>query len=449
MLKPKNIIIIGGNASGPAAAAKAKRTNPDAEVIMFEQGEFISTGTCELPYVVSGDICCYKELVFFSPESFQQEKGVKVYIRHRVEEINRSEKSITVRDLDQNKLLTFSYDKLVLATGSRARKLPWLPSEPENVFCLKTVRDLISIRMFIKENSPKSAVIIGSGYIGLEMADSFSRIGCSVTLVEKDKLPLPSAEPEIQYLILELLKEKGIEFYGNTPEMRHFTEGSRLKAFDIEGRRVEPGLVLAAAGFIPETSLAVKSRLELGPSGAIRVDNKLRTSDQNIYASGDNIEVMEKITGRPVYLPLATIAQKAGHIAGENAAGGNMFMKPVIKNAAVKIFDRSYVSVGLTLQEALKSGFKAAFVHDVVPDLVKVMPGSQKVFGKLVYDRNSWRILGASFLGGSEVTGYGDLISSFIHSGLDARLLGEMYYNYTPPLSPFVHLLSVLGRKIR
>ncbi|MGE5353821.1 MAG: FAD-dependent oxidoreductase [Acidobacteriota bacterium] len=449
MIKPKNIIIIGGNAAGPAAAAKARRTNPEAEVIMFEEGEFISTGTCELPYVVAGDICCYKNLVFYTPETFFEEKGVKVYIRHRVEEIDRFQRVITVRNLEENRTLQFSYDKLILATGSTARKLPWLSSDLENVFRLKTIRDLISIRMFLKEKGGKSVVIIGAGYIGLEMAEAFQRAGLSVTLVEKDSLPLPSSEVEIQYLMLETLKEKGIDFYGGISEMKHVAEGSRLKSFRIEGREVEADLVLVSAGFIPNTSLAVKSKLELGRTGAIKVDNRLRTSDQHIYAAGDGIEVTEKVTGKPVYLPLATIAHNTGHIAGENAAGGNRFMKPVIKNIAVKVFDRAYASVGLTLQEAIKSGFKARAVHEVLPNLVKVMPESEKVFGKIVYDMNSFKILGASFLGGKEVTGYSDLISSFIHTGTDVRTLGELYYNYTPPLSPFINLLSVLGRKVR
>ncbi|HEX2865861.1 MAG TPA: FAD-dependent oxidoreductase [Ignavibacteriales bacterium] len=449
MIKPKNIIIIGGNASGPAAAAKAKRTCPEAEVIMFEEGEFISTGTCELPYVVAGDICCYKNLVFYSPESFFQEKGVKVFVRHRVEEINRMDKTVTVRNLEEGKLLQFSYDRLILATGSTARKLSYIPDDLENVFRLKTVRDLVSIRMFIKEHGLKSAVIIGSGYIGLEMAESFNRIGCHVTLVEKDRLPLPSSEPEIQYLMLEILKEKGIDFYGGISEMKPLISGNRLKAFKIEGREVETDLVLVAAGFIPNTSLAVKTRLELGRTGAIKVDNKLRTSDQNIFAAGDNIEVTEKVTGKAVYLPLASIAHQAGHIAGENAAGGNKFMKPVIKNVAVRFFDKAYVSVGLNETEALETGFRALSVREVLPNLVRVMPESEKVFGKLVYDKNSYKILGASFLGGKEAIGYGDLISSFIHTGTDVRTLGELYYNYTPPLSPFINLLSVLGRKVR
>ncbi|MCU7495075.1 MAG: FAD-dependent oxidoreductase [Ignavibacteria bacterium] len=449
MIKPANIIVIGGNAAGPAAAAKARRTNPEAGVIMFEEGEFISTGTCELPYVVSKEISCYKNLVFFTPETFRQEKGVEVFIRHRVEEIDRTGKSILVRSLEENRLLKFNYDKLVLATGSLARRLPWLPAELENVFCLKSVRDLIAIRTYIRDKAVKSVVIFGAGYIGLEMAESFNSLGCSVTLLEKGSLPLPLSEPEVQHLILEELKERGIEFYGGISELRPITEGSRVKAFRIEGLRLEADLVLVAVGFIPNVSLAVKSRLELGRSGAIKVDNRLRTSEQNIYAAGDSIEVLEKVSGKPVYLPLATVAHNSGYIAGENAAGGNSFMKPVIKNIALRVFDISYVSVGLRLEEAVNIGFKAQSVYELAPNLVKVMPGSKKVFGKIVYDSTSYKILGASFLGGKEVTGYGDLISSFIHSGLDVRTLGELYYNYTPPLSPFIHLLSLLGRKAR
>lgn len=449
MYKPKNIIVVGGNAAGPAAAAKARRTNPDAGIIMFEEGEFISTGTCEMPYVVSQDICCYKNIVFYTPETFEADKGAKVYIRHRVEEINRREKCVRVRDLAENRLKDFNYDKLVLATGSTARKIPWLPGDAENVFHLKNIRDLISLRMYIKERSPKSALIIGSGYIGLELADSLSHIGCSVTLADKESLPMGSAEVEIQHLLSVVLKDHGVQFIGNISELKLFNDAKRIKAFEYEGRRVETDMVLVAAGFIPNATLALKSKLELGATGAIKVDNKLRTSDPDIFAAGDNIEVIEKPSNKPAYIPLATIAQKYGHIAGENAAGGNAYAKPVVKNIAVKVFDKSYVSVGLSTAEALRHNFRILSVHEIAPNIIRVMPGSENVFGKIIYEKNTFRVLGASFLGGKEATGYGDLLSSFITTGLDARALADINYNYTPPLSPFVHLLSVLGRRIR
>jgi NADPH-dependent 2,4-dienoyl-CoA reductase/sulfur reductase-like enzyme len=188
--------------------------------------------------------------------------------------------------------------------------------------------------------------------------------------------------------------------------------------------------------------------LEIGKFGALKVDSRMRTSDFNIYAAGDNSEVINKVTGRTDYIPLATIAHSQGHIAGANAAGGNLRTEPVVFNLAVKIFDKSVCKVGLSSEEA--SDMKLSFnsVHAVIPNLVHVMPESEKVFGKIIYDRDSKLILGASFIGRSEVIGYADIIAMMIANKIKADALASTNYNYTPPLSPFVNLLSVLGRKI-
>ncbi len=175
MIRPNKIIVVGGNAAGPAAAARAKRVNPNAEVILFEAGNFISTGTCEMPYVLSGEIKDHSEIVFFSPESFFRKKGVKVFINHSVEEINTKENEISVRNGNENKLITFNYDTLILCTGSTARILPQFNAELNNVFTLKNVSDLIGIKNYINKNNVSKAVIIGSGYIGLEAAEAISK----------------------------------------------------------------------------------------------------------------------------------------------------------------------------------------------------------------------------------------------------------------------------------
>ena len=175
MKKPLRILIIGGNAAGPAAAAKAKRFNPNADVILFEASEFISTGTCEMPYVLSGEIDNYRKLLFFSPESFMNEKGVKVLVKHFVEEINERKKQIIVQDLIEDKTLTYDYDRLIITTGSKARTLPGFDIQMKNIFTLKNVNDLIQIDNYIKENAVKNAIIIGSGYIGLEAVESLKK----------------------------------------------------------------------------------------------------------------------------------------------------------------------------------------------------------------------------------------------------------------------------------
>lgn len=448
MIQPKNIIIIGGTAAGPAATAKAKRTAPYANVVLFEAGEFISTGTCELPYVLSGEINNWQDIVFFSPESFEKEKGVKVYTRHLVESIDRRKKTITIKNLISGNTFAAPYDRLILCTGSTAKKLPELPSNLKNVFSLKSVSDLISIKDYLSKNKIRTALVIGAGYIGLESAETLKTIGLEVTIFEKEKLPMPGLDDETRHLILDLLQQNKINFYGNVIQPKYNCSNEKFLSVNIEGWKREFDIVITAIGVEPNTALAAASKIELGATGAIKVDYKLKTSDPNIFAAGDCIEVTNQITNRQTYVPLATLAQQYGHIAGENAAGGNTPAPKVVRNIAVKLFDRNLVQVGMCLEGMKKRQMKYSSVRAIVPNLVKVMPGSRQVFGKIFFEQNTNKILGANFFGGTEVIGYGDLISGFIRNGIKAQELVFVNYNYTPPLSPFINLLSVLGRKI-
>lgn len=444
----KNIIVIGGNAAGPAAAAKAKRTAPDANVLMIEAGDFISTGTCELPYLLSGEIKNYEEIVFFNAESFEKEKGVKVLASHHVEKIDRSKKIIYIKNQKSGHKFEQEYDKLILCTGSTAKSIPALPKNLSNVFTLKSVADLISIKSYLEKNSVREILVIGAGYIGLETTDALRTLGYSVTTIEKEKLPMPGVEDETRYLVADLLKQNGVEFYGDVADVKYNHDERKFVSIKLDGRVLGYDLVLLAVGFEPNNMLALSSKLSIGNYGGIKVDQKLRTSDPNIFAAGDCIEIVNRITGKPNYLPLATIAHQTGHIAGENAAGGHSTFLPVVNNIAVKMFGKALVSVGLNSVEAKRYGYNFSSVNTILPNLVKVMPKSEQVFGKIVYDKNTKQILGANFLGGTETVGYGDLISSFIHNKIKATELASVNYNYSPPLSPFVNLLSVLGRKI-
>lgn len=446
--RQKNILIVGGNAAGPAAAAKAKRVDPTANVILFEAGEFISTGTCELPYVLSGMIKNYTNILFFTPESFEKEKGVKVYNFHRVESIDRKRKVISVRNLTSNHTLEFSYDKLILCTGSIAKSTDEIPKHLKNIFYFKSVSDLINLQKYIDENKCKRALIIGAGYIGLETAEALRAIGMEVAIVEKEKLPMPGIEEEVQRLILETLIQNKVEFFSNTTLKKTSIHSEKFIGFTFDGWQKQFDIVIIAAGIEPNVSLATSSKIELGTTGAIKVDQKLRTSDLNIYAAGDCAEHTSLISGRATYLPLATLARDDGHIAGENAAGGNSLTQKIVRNIAVKIFDKNLVIVGMCREGLKKNGFHYFTVNSIVPNLVKVMPDSEPVFGKLFIEKSSGNILGANFLGGKEVLGYGDLIATFIRNRIKGSELAKVNYNYTPPLSPFINLLSVLGRKI-
>ena len=447
MISEQTILVIGGNAAGAAAAAKAKRVNPNAKVILFEQSNYISTGTCELPYVLSGEIEDPNSIVFFDEQKFYQEKNVKVYTKHQVEEINTRAKSISVLSLNEQKRYDFSYDKLILATGAKAKRVSNLSPELTNVSSLKSVGDVIQIKNFIKEAKQKKACVIGSGYIGLETVEALNKLGFEVYLIEQANEPFPSADREIRQLVKKILNEKKINFLGSTGNVKYRIANSKVVELLYDGRSIDIDFVITCTGFTPNNSLAFQAKLEIGKSGGIKVNNKLQTSQKDIYACGDCIEIKNFITRGDDYIPLATFAQHQGHIAGENAALGNAFYKPVIKNISVKIFDNYFAQIGLTEQELQSKKIPFVAVAEAVPNLVKVMKESIPVFGKILFDRSSKKILGASFLGGKEVSGYADIISTYIKNNIQVQQLANTEYNYTPPLSPFINLLSVLGRK--
>jgi NADPH-dependent 2,4-dienoyl-CoA reductase/sulfur reductase-like enzyme len=449
MKRPLRILVIGGNAAGPAAAAKAKRFNPNADVILFEASEFISTGTCEMPYVLSGEIDDYKKIVFFSSESFMNEKGVKVFVKHCVEEIDEQKKQITVQDLIEDKTLTYDYDRLIITTGSKARALPGFDIQINNIFTLKNINDLIKIDEYIKENSVKNGIVIGSGYIGLEAVEALNKRNINIKVIEKESGPMPGADEEFGNDILKILTKNKIDFIGDVKEIEPVIAGDKLHAVKLGEQLIETDLVLLSVGFEPDNFLARFAKVDLGKFGGIKIDQYAKTSNKFIYAAGDIVEVTNAITGKADYLPLATHAYDLGHVAGENAAGGNVKYEPFVKNISVKFFNKFFTSVGLSKLDAERNGFDAKIISAKARNLVAVMPGSDYVLGKVLVDKSSNKILGASFLGGNEISGYADLISALIRLNAPATTLSKINYNYTPPLSPFINLLSIIGKQVK
>ena len=447
MKRAVKIIVVGGNAAGSAAAAKAKRSNPNADVLLFEASDFISTGTCEMPYVLSGEIGDFKKIVFFSPSSFQEEKGVKVFVKHFVREIDTKKKIIIVEDLIENKIIEHDYDRLILTTGSVAKSLPGFDTQLKNIFTLKNINDLIRLDEFLNKEQVKSALIIGSGFIGLEAAEALIKRNVQVKIIERESKPLPGSDKEFSNEFLKILIQNKIEFIGSINNVEPIISGDKLLAVRIGDEFIKADIVLLSVGFEPDTFLAQSAKLEIGKSGALKVDQYLKTSDRFIYAAGDNVEIINAVTGKPDYIPLATHAYESGHIAGENAAGGNVKYEPIVKNISVKIFDKFFALVGITSKEAREKGFEIQESFSKARNLVSEMPGSDYVFGKVLAEKGSKRIIGASFLGGKEVSGYADLLSALIKLKAPASILSKINYNYTPPLSPFVNLLTLIGKK--
>ena len=445
----KVILVVGGNAAGPAAAAKAKRTSPGAEVILFEKGEYISTGTCELPYLFSGEIDDYKKLIYYSADSFRSEKGVSVKTKHKVTGIFPKDKKITVIDLEKGREFEQKYDSLILATGSAAKKIPGLEYSLKNVFTFKNVYNYLSINDYFKLAKVKNITIIGAGYIGLELSESLSKAGFSITLIDKENLPLSAYSKEISKLTEEIIIKNKIRFIGGASNISYIGSENVLKSINCDGRIIETDMLITCLGFTPNNFLAEKGKLKTGSFGGLITDTKLRTSDFSIFAAGDNIEVKNFITNKYDYIPSASFAHSHGHIAGENAAGGNAVANSVVKNISLSLFGSFICQVGITEHEAELNNFIFSTVDELLPNLVKVMPGSRSVYGKLLIEKRNKYILGAQFLGGREVSGYADIISAFIKNKIPAEKLSEINYNYTPALSPFVNILSSLGKKAK
>lgn len=447
MLKRK-IIVIGGSAAGPAAAAKAKRVNPQNEVILYEAGKYISIGTCEIPYVLSGEVESLEKLIFFNPETFEKEKGVKVKINQRVEFIDKHKKKIFVRDVITQKVFEDTYDKLILCTGSLKKIHPAFRNGLQNVFYLKTIDDVRAIQNFVAKNKINTALVIGASYTGLEALEFVRNIASEIYLIDISDLPLPGYDLEIRKILLDKLTEKKINFLGNVKDIKPFEKDNKVVRVKLNNEQIEVDFILISIGFEPNNSLAKSANLSLNsPCGSIKVDEKQKTSDDNIYAAGDCCGVKEFITKKTRWIPLATYAHNQGHTAGANAAGEPAVFGQVVRNAAFRFFDLNVAIVGLTNDELEDNQIKFREVSAIGNSRVRIMPGGEKHFLKIKFKPDDKRIVSANLIGGDDIVGKANLISFAIKNNIPITKFFETDFLYTPTLSPLIETLSILGKK--
>ncbi len=431
-----NILIIGGVAAGTTAAAKAKRMNPHAKITLFEQGEFISYGACSMPYYIGKVVPDYRKLIHFSPEEFEKQKGCTVKIRHRVEEIRPHRKMITVRNLIDNTSVEYKYDRLLIATGAEAKILnpDWM--HLENVFTLKSLNDGIAIREFIEHQSPKNALIVGGGFIGMEMAEAFRQHGMNVTVIDKESIPMPGLEDEPRHWILEELKKQSVSFIGGTMLADLKTENSRAKQAVTPGFTAQTDLILLALGFRPHSGLARDAHIRCGSSGGIIVDSYLKTSADHVFAAGACAEFKNKQTNKMMFHPLGNIANKMGRVAGINLTGGHETFDPVIRTSAVKIFNLEVAAVGMSSREAEESGYSVEVLSVTGLSRAKVYPDSSPLLITLISDRRSRRLLGANVAGEDGAALRANTLLTAIHNQMTIQQISRLDLIYTPPFAP-------------
>jgi NADPH-dependent 2,4-dienoyl-CoA reductase/sulfur reductase-like enzyme len=437
MAKQKRILVVGGLAAGPSAAAKAARTNPRANVIMFEATETISYGICEAPYAISGLIADEKKLVAYTPDRLREEKGVTVKTLHRVEKILPAKHTIIVRDIKNGEQETYEYDSLILAMGSQPKRLNIEGEEARNVFHVSSRADTLNIMAYIKAESPAKAVIIGGGYIGMEMSEALREKGMEVTIVHRHRLPMAGLEQETRERIAEELEEHEVHFVTNAKvEALQVGKQGRVTHVITTRGTFEADIVILSLGVVPNAALAKQAKIRLGTTGGIITDERQQTNIDGIYAAGDCCEVKNLVSGKPMYLPLATVASRAAWVAGENAGGGRATFKGALRAIAVKIFDMEVAQVGLSSEEAKDAGFHVVTDSITAYSTIALMPQSKKITIKMIIDQRSQRLLGANLFGGHGAVLRANTLGVAIQHKMTIDDISRWDMIYAPPFAP-------------
>ena len=456
MSEPTRVLIIGAVALGPKAACRVKRLQPDFEVTMVDQQEYISYGGCGIPYYISGDLSDIKELMSTSfhmvrtPEFFEEAKGVKVRTRTLVLAINREAKTVWVRDLDSGREEDLAYDKLILATGSRPRDLALPGADLKGVMHVANLHQAVSIKEKISRGQVERAVIIGAGAIGLEMAEALADLwGIETSLIEIGPQVFPEVlSPGLARMVEEHLKEKGVSLYlaEGVQEIREGQEDGALTVVTSE-RELPADLVISAVGVAPNTGLAQKAGLLIGPAGGIVINERLQTSDPDIYAGGDCIENLHLISGKPVYFPSGSLANRQGRVIGTNVAGGQATFSGIVGSFTLKVFDLAIAGTGLTLTAAHKEGFDAVQALVVQADRAHFYHTQDLMYLTLVADRRTRRLLGAQGVShnGDALVGRINSIAALLqHEGV-IEDLSNLEVAYAPPFAAAMDIVNALA----
>jgi NADPH-dependent 2,4-dienoyl-CoA reductase/sulfur reductase-like enzyme len=444
----KKIIVIGGLAAGPTAASKAKRDDPEAEVLLYEQGEYISYGVCEIPYFISDEISDPAKLIVYSPERLQKEKGVTAKTCHLVEEILPAQKEVRIRNLEDGTVFTDRYDKVILATGSSSKRINIDGEKSRNVFYIKALDAAYALKKFMVEEKPMHAVIVGAGFIGMEMADALSRAGLEVTVIHRGEYPMSNLEIEGKKILLQELQDHGIRFLSRTV-IEWLGVGARgnVVAVGTNNGTVDADLVIIAVGVEPNSALARQAGIKVGNFGGICVNDKMKVlGAENVFAAGDCCELKNIVTRKPMYTALATTASKTARVAGENAAGGNRIFKGAIRAIGVRVFRKEVALVGLSLGEATEANFKPYSTTITANSKIKSMPGNSELTVTLISDRSSQKVLGANIIGNEGAVLRADTIAAAIRHGFTMGELEQLDLIYNPPYAPLWDAILIAAR---
>ena len=439
------VVIVGGVAGGATAAARIRRLDEQVEIVVFERSGFISYANCGLPYYIGGVIEDPEDLTLQTPESFFSRFRVHMKVHHEVTAIHPDQKSVSVKNLETGATFEESYDKLLLSPGAKP-VIPDLPGiDSSKLFTLRTVEDTYRIKEFVVQNKPKSAVIVGGGFIGLEMAENLRHLGMEVTIIQRPKQLMNPFDSDMASFIHSEVRKHGIKLMlGHTVE--GFAEqDSGVNVLLKDCAPLHADMVVLAIGVTPESTLAKEAGLALGIKGSILVNDRMETSKPDIYAVGDAVQVKHFVTEQDTLIALAGPANKQGRIAADNICGGDSHYLGSQGSSVIKVFDMTAASTGINETNAKKAGFSADTVVLSPMSHAGYYPGGKVMTMKVVFEKETYRLLGAQIVGYDGVDKRIDVLATAIHAGMKATELKNLDLAYAPPYSSAKDPVNMAG----
>lgn len=439
------VVIIGGVAGGATAAARIRRLDEQAEIVVLERSGFVSYANCGLPYYIGGVIQDREELTLQTPESFWDRFHIDVRVGHEVTAIDPAAKTVTGKNLATGETFAESYDKLLLSPGAKPLKPPLPGLDSPRLFTLRTVEDTLAIRAFVEEHKPRRAVMAGGGFISLEVAENLAELGVEVTVVQRLPHLMPPLDYDMASFLHNHMRAKGVRVLLDTAVSGFSQQGQTITTLVEGGDPIPADLAILAIGVAPESTLAKEAGLALGQRGGIAVNDRMETSHPDIYAVGDAVEITHLVTGEKTRIALAGPANKQGRVAADNICGGDSRYPGAQGSSVLKLFDLTVAATGLNEGTAQAAGLDYETVILSPLSHAGYYPGGTVMTMKVLYEKGSLRLLGAQIVGGDGVDKRLDVLATAMQAGLTVTALKELDLAYAPPFSSAKDPVNMAG----
>ena len=447
-MKKNKLVVIGGDAAGMSAASKVRREQPDFEIIVFEKSEFTSYSACGIPYFISGKVENLEELIVRSPSEFIKKYNIQVKTLHEVLEVDTDNNKVLVHNYNDKTQFWESYDQLLIATGGKAFCPDVENHTADGIFGIQTLNSGKKVDAFITKQKPKKAVIVGGGYIGLEMAEALILKGIDVTIINRSKEVMSTLDPDMGKKVHDVLQNLGVTIY-NLESLDYFEEKDGIVTGVVTDKKtIKTDLVILGMGTAPNTSFLAKSKIKLSDKKAIKVNRFQQTNIKNVWAAGDCAETKNLVSKKPFYIALGTVANKTGLVAGTNIAGGTIKFPGVVATAVCKICVFEIARTGLLEKECKE--LKIDFVSTVIKSKTRAhyYPEAKDIFVKLIAEKKTGKLLGGQIIGEEGAAKRIDVLATALSNKLTLQNIIDLDLSYAPPFSPVWDPVQTAARKL-